>query len=65
MNSCIIAKEFLTKALLNDGVPSLAGVEFEAFLGRTVEEIIDVAVRKVISDLDRLISDKEISYVTS
>ena len=53
------------KALLNDGVPSLAGFEFEAFLRRTVEEIIDVAVREVISDLDRLIFDEEISDVTS
>ena len=65
MNSCIIAKGFLTKALLNDGVPSIAGVEFEVFLRRTVEEIIDVAVREVISDLDRLIFNEEISYVTS
>ena len=65
MNSYIIAKGFLTKALLNDGVPSLAGVEFEAFLRRTVEEIIDVAVREVISDLDRIIFDKETSDVTS
>jgi len=46
-------------------VPSLAGVEFEAFLRRTVEEIIDVVVREVISDLDRLIFDKETSDVTS
>ena len=53
------------KALLNDGVPSLAGVEFEAILRRTVEEIIDVAVREIISDLDRLIFDEEISDVTS
>ena len=65
MNSCIVAKGFLTKALLNDGVPSLAGVEFEAILRRTAEEIIDVAVREVISDLDRLIFDEEISDVTS
>ena len=65
MNSCIIAKGFLTKDLLNDGLPLLAGVEFEAFLRRTVEEIIDVAVREVISDLDRLIFDKETSDVTS
>jgi len=53
------------KALINDGVPSLAGVEFEAFLRRTAKEIIDFAVRKFISDLDRLIFDEEISGVTS
>jgi hypothetical protein len=65
MNSCIIAKGFLTKALLNVEVPSLPGDDFEAFLRRTAEEIIDVAVREVISDLDRLIFDKETSDVTS
>ena len=65
MNSCIVAKRFLTKALLNVGVPLLAGVDFEGFLRRTAEEIIDVAVREVISDLDRLIFDGEISDVTS
>ena len=65
MNSCIVAKEFLTKALLNVKVPSLAGDDFEAFLCRTAEEIIDVAVREVISDLDRIIFDEETSDVTS
>jgi len=65
MNSCIVAKGFLTKALLNVGVPLLAGVDFEGFLRRIAEEIIDVAVREVISDLDRLIFDEEISDVTS
>ena len=65
MNSCIVAKGFLTKALLNVEVSSLAGDDFEAFLRRTAEEIIDVVVREVISDLDRLIFDEEISDVTS
>ena len=65
MNSCIIAREFLTKSLLNVALPSLAGDDFEAFLRRTVEEVLDVAVREVISDLDRLIFDEEISDVTS
>jgi len=46
-------------------VPSLARVELEAILRRTAEEIIDVAVCEVISDLDRLIFDEEISDVTS
>ena len=64
MNSCIIAKGFLTKALLNDGVPSLAGVEFEAFLRRTAEEIIDVAVREVISEVNRIVFEEEASDVT-
>ena len=65
MNSCIVAKGFLTKALLNVEVPSLAGDDFEAFLRQTTEEIIDVLVREVISDLDRLIFDEETSDVTS
>ena len=49
MNSYIVAKRFLTKALLNVGVPSLAGVDFEAFVHRTAEEIIDVAVREYLT----------------
>ena len=65
MNSYIVAKGFLTKALLNVEVPSLARDDFEAFLCWTAEEIIDVAVHKVISDLDHLIFDEEISDVTS
>ena len=64
MNSCIVAKGFLTKALLNVGVPSLAGVDFEAFLRRTAEEIIDVAVREVISEVDRMVFEEETSDVT-
>ena len=65
MNSCIIAKGFLTKTLLNVTVPSLAGDDFEAFLRRTAGEIIDVAVCEVISDLDRIIFDEETLDVTS
>ena len=65
MNSCIIAKGFLTKTLLNVTVPSLAGDDFEAFLHRTTGEIIDIAVREVISDLDRIIFDEETSDATS
>ena len=53
------------KALLNVEVPSLAGDDFEAFLRRTAEEILDHAVREVISDLDRIIFDEETSDVTS
>ena len=53
------------KTLLNVMMPSLAGDDFEAFLRRTVREIIDIAVREVISDLDRIIFDEETSDVTS
>ena len=65
MNSCIVAREFLTKSLLNVQLPSLAGAGFEAFLRRTDGEILDIAVREVISDLDRIIFEEETSDVTS
>ena len=65
MNSCIIAREFLTKSLLNVALPSLAGDDFEAFLRWTAGEIIDVTVCEVISDLDRIIVDEETSDLTS
>ena len=65
MNSCTAAREFLMKSLLNVVLPSLAGDDFEAFLRRTAREILDIAVRKVISDLDRIIFDEETSDVTS
>ena len=65
MNSCIVAREFLTKSLLNVALPSLAGDDFEAFLCRTAGEILDIAVRKVISDMDRIIFEEESSNVTS
>jgi hypothetical protein len=65
MNLCIIVKASLTRALVNVVLPSISGDDFKAFLRRTAEEIIDVAVREVISDLDRLIFDEEISDVTS
>jgi len=45
--------------------PHFAGDDFEVFLQRTAEEILDVAVREVISDLDRIIFDEETSDVTS
>ena len=53
------------KALLNVEVSSLAGDDFEAFIRRTAGEILDIAVREVISDLDRIIFDEETSNVTS
>ena len=65
MNSCTVAKGFLMKALLNVEVPSLAGDDFEAFIRRTAGEILDIAVREVISDLDHIIFDEETSDVTS
>ena len=55
MNSCIVAKEFLTKSLLNVELPSLR---------RTAGEIIDIVVREVIYDF-RIIFEEETSDVTS
>ena len=52
------------KSLLNVALPSLARDDFEAFLRWTVEEVLDVAVREVISDLDRIIFDEETSDAT-
>ena len=45
-------------------VPSLARVGFKAFLRRTAEEILDRAVREVISEVDHIIFEEENSDVT-
>ena len=64
MNLCIVVKAFLSKALVNVAFPSLAGVGFEAFLRRTAEEILDCAVRELISEADRIVFEVEASDVT-
>ena len=43
---------------------SFSGLAFEAFLRKTVEEIIDRAVRMVIEDVDRIVFEEEVSDVT-
>ena len=45
-------------------LPSISGDDFEAFLRRTAEEIMDVAVREVISEVDRMVFEEENSSVT-
>jgi len=45
-------------------LPSVSRDDFEGFLRRTAEEIIDVAVRDVISEVDRLVFEEEASNVT-
>ena len=45
-------------------MPSVSGDDFEAFLRWTAEEIIDVAVREIISEVDRLVFEEEASDVT-
>ena len=46
------------------GLRSFSGPEFEAYLRRTAEEIIDRAVRIVIEDVDRAVFEEETSSVT-
>ena len=64
MNLCIIVKASSTRALVNVVLPSISGDDFEAFLRRTAEEIIDVAVREVTSEVDRMVFEEETSDVT-
>jgi len=45
-------------------LPSISGDDFEAFLRRTTEEIMDAAVCEVISEVDRMVFEEENSDVT-
>ena len=45
-------------------LPSISGDDFEVFLRQTDEEIMDVAVREVISEVDRMVFEEENSSVT-
>jgi len=45
-------------------LPSISGDDFEAFLRWTAEEIMDVAVREVISEVDRMVFEEENLDVT-
>ena len=64
MNLCIVAKASSTRALVNVALPLISGDEFEAFLCRKAEEIMDVAVCEVISEVDRMVFEEETSDVT-
>ena len=46
------------------GLRSFSGPEFEAYLRRTADEIIDRAVRMLIEDVERTIFEEEVSSVT-
>ena len=46
------------------GLRSFSGPEFEAYLWRTAEEIIDRAVRMVIKDVECTIFEEVMSSVT-
>ena len=43
----------------------IAGPRFEAYLRSLAEEILDIMVRKVIDELDRIIFEEEESVVMS
>ena len=43
---------------------SFSGLDFEAYLRKTAEEIIDRAVYIVIEDVDRTVFEEEMSSVT-
>ena len=45
-------------------LPSIAGDAFEAFLQRTDKEILDIAVLKVLSEVDHIVFEEEASDVT-
>ena len=47
-----------------DGLRSFSGFEFEAYLRRTADGIIDHAVRMVIEDVERTIFKEDMSTVT-
>ena len=52
------------RALVNVALLSISGDDFEVFLRQTAEEIIDVAVREVISEVDHMVFEEETSDVT-
>ena len=55
----IICKGTLCSNETYGGLRSFSGPEFEAYLRRTAEEIIDRAVRMVIEDVERTIFKEE------
>ena len=60
----IVCKGTLSPNETYDGLRSFSGLEFEAYLRKTVEEIVDRAVRMVIEDVDRVVFKEETSSVT-
>ena len=60
----IIFMETLFPNETHDGLRSFSGPEFEAYLRKTAEEIVDRAVRMVIEDVERTIFEEEKSSVT-
>ena len=50
--------------MFNVILPSAAGVDFEAFLHRTAEEIINHAVCELISEVDLIVFEEKALDVT-
>ena len=62
--SHIVYKGTLCPNETHGGLRSFSGLDFEAYLRKTAEEIIDRAVRMVIEDVERTIFEEEVSSVT-
>ena len=62
--SHIVCKGTLCLNETHGGLRSFLGLDFEAYLRKTAEEIIDRVVRIVIEDVDRAIFEEETSSVT-
>ena len=62
--SHIVCKGTLCPNETHGGLRSFPGLDFEAFLRKTAEEIIDRAVRMVIEDVEHTIFEEEMSSVT-
>ena len=60
----IVCEETLCSNETYGGLRSFSGPEFEEYLQRMAEEIIDRAVRIVIQDVDRVVFEEETSSVT-
>jgi len=60
----IICKGTLCPNETHGELRSFLSLEFEAYLRKTAEEIVDRAVRMVIEDVDRIVFGKETSSVT-
>ena len=62
--SHIVCKGTLCLNETHGGLRSFSGLDFEAYLRKTAEEIIDRAVCIVIEDVDHAIFEEETSSVT-
>jgi hypothetical protein len=65
LNSCIALGVSSKRILANVALPSVAGLDFEAFLRTTAEEIIDCAVRELVDEEDRIVFEEEALDVTA